>query len=189
MDCLDARGFDRKWCSWIRSVLTNGIVAVKINGVVGPYFQSHKGVQQGDPLSLLLFNIVADCLTKMILRAQDNGLITRLSENLIPKGVAILQYADDTIVSLEDNIENTRNVNLLLCMYEQMTGLKINFEKSEIVLIGGDNNVALFYSQIFNCYIGLFSIKYLGVPISPSRLHVINRARSEDKPVKKLDIW
>jgi hypothetical protein len=101
--------------------------------------------------------------------------------------VAILQYADDTIVCVEDNMEKVRNIKLLLFMYEQMADLKINFENSEIVLIGDDNNVALSYSQIF--MIGLFPIKYLEFPISPSRLHVIDWARLEDKSAKKLDIW
>jgi hypothetical protein len=45
-----------------------------------------------------------------------------LADNLMPKGVTILQYANDTIVCLEDNIEKARNVTLLLYMYEQMTG-------------------------------------------------------------------
>jgi hypothetical protein len=189
MDCLVSRGFDEKWCSCIRKVLTNGTVVVKINSTVESYFQSHKGVRQRDPLSPLFFNIAADCLTKIILTIQENDLITRLADNLIPNGVAILHYTDDTILCLEDNVEKARNVKLMLYMYVQMTSLKINFEKSEIVLISGDNNVALSYSQIFKCKIGLFPIKYLGVPISPSRLHVIDWARVEDTSAKKLDIW
>jgi hypothetical protein len=64
--CLRARGFSSTWCSWIEQILHNGTVAVKINNCVGPYFQNHKGVRQGDPLSPLLFNIVADCLTRMV---------------------------------------------------------------------------------------------------------------------------
>jgi hypothetical protein len=42
-------GVSQTWCSWIERVLYNGIVAVKINGDLGPYFQSYKGVRQGDP--------------------------------------------------------------------------------------------------------------------------------------------
>jgi hypothetical protein len=75
-----------------------------------------------------------------------------------------LQYADDIIVCLEDDLEKARNMKNLLYMFEQMFGLKINFEKSETVLVGGDNNTALEYADLFNCQITLFPIKYLGGP-------------------------
>jgi acyl CoA:acetate/3-ketoacid CoA transferase beta subunit len=55
--------------------------------------------------------------------------VTSLVANLIPKGIAILQYADDTILCLDEEEDKARNVKLLLYMFEQMAGLKINFEK------------------------------------------------------------
>lgn len=79
------------WCNWIRQ-------SVKVNDKIGSYMKSYKGVRQGDPLSLILFNLVADCLTRMILKAQSNGLFFGLISHIIPKGVAVLQYADDTII-------------------------------------------------------------------------------------------
>jgi hypothetical protein len=75
---------------------------------------------------------------------------------------------------LENDVEKARNVNLLLYIYEQMSGLKINFEKSEVLLIGGDNNLALEYPDIFNCQIGMPPLRYLGVPISARKLRVID---------------
>jgi hypothetical protein len=65
--------------------------------------------------------MVADCLTRMIRKAQRNGLITGLVDNLIPHGIAVLQYADDTIVCLKKGIENARNMKLLY-LYEMMAG-------------------------------------------------------------------
>ena len=65
-----------------------------------------------------------------------------------------------------------RNMKLLLYLYEMMSGLKINFEKSEVLLINGDDEKTLQYADLFNCQIGSFPIKYLVVPVSPSRLHV-----------------
>jgi hypothetical protein len=38
MQCLRARCFNEKWCSWIQMVLQDWTVAVKINDHVGPYF-------------------------------------------------------------------------------------------------------------------------------------------------------
>lgn len=125
----------------------------------------------------------------MVHKAQDNGLIRGLAANLITNGVAILQHADDTIICLEDNIERARNTKLLLYLYESMSGLKINFLKSEIVLVNWDNLIAKQYADIFNCQVGLFPIRYLGVPVSPSRLHVIDWVPLFEKNGKKLDVW
>jgi hypothetical protein len=83
-------------------------------------------VRQGDHLPPpLLFNVVADCLTRMVIRAQQNNLVTGLIDNLIPHGIAILQYLDDTILCLSHDVKKARNMKLLLYMFEQMSGLKI----------------------------------------------------------------
>jgi len=70
-----------------------------------------------------------------------------------------------------------------------MAGLKINFSKSEIVVIHDFDNVASSYAEIFNCQIGNFPIKYLGVPVSPSKLHVVELLPLVEKNAKRLDIW
>jgi hypothetical protein len=56
-----------------------------------------------DHLSPLLFNIAADVVAWMVSEAQNNGHITGLVDNLIPKGVVILQYANDTILCLQNS--------------------------------------------------------------------------------------
>jgi hypothetical protein len=68
-----------------------------------------------------------------------------------------------------------------------MSGLKINFEKSELILVGGDNDLAKEYAEVFNCQVGLFPIKYLGVLVSPSRLKVVDWLKLEEKHAKKID--
>ena len=139
-----------------------GTVCVKINNTLGPYFVSHKGVRQGDPLSPILFNFVADCLSRMIRKAQRNNLICWLADNIIDKGVVILQYADDTIICLKEDMDKARNMKLLLYIYELMSGLKINFSKSEVIMLNGDTDAGLNYADLFDCQTGSFPIKYLG---------------------------
>jgi len=108
---------------WIRKVVSGGTVSVKMNNLVGPYIQSHKGVGQGGPLSPILFNFVADGLTRMILKAQSNKLFYGLVSHIVEDGVAVLQYADDTIICLKHDIEGARNMKLLLYLYELMAEL------------------------------------------------------------------
>jgi hypothetical protein len=124
---------------------------VKLNDNVGPYIKSYKGVRQGDPLSPILFNFVADGLSRMILRAQSNNLFSSFVDHIINKGVVVLQYADDTIICLKHGVEGARNMKLLLYLYEMMTDLKINFYKSEIITINDEDNWAEVYARIFNC--------------------------------------
>jgi hypothetical protein len=71
--------------------------------------------------------------------------------NLIDGGISILQYADDTILLLEDDLENARNVKYILCFFEQISGLKINFHKSEIFCLGDAKERAQRYSEVFTC--------------------------------------
>jgi len=40
-----------------------------------------------------------------------------------------------------------------------------------------------------NCQVGLFPIKYLGVPVSPSRLKVRDWLPLVEKSNKRLDVW
>ena len=67
------KGFSNEWCVWIRNFVTGGSVAINVNNDTGHYFQTKKGLRQGDPLSPILFNIVVDMLAVMIDRAKLVG--------------------------------------------------------------------------------------------------------------------
>ena len=98
-------------------------------------------MRQGDSISPFLFNLAAECLSKMIFNAQKNNLFKGLAADLIPNGIAVLQYADDRVLCIQDDIDKAINLKLLLYMFELMSGLKINFLKSEVLCVGGDDTV------------------------------------------------
>jgi hypothetical protein len=72
----------------------------------------------------------------IINRAKSEGQIKGVIPNLIDDGLSILQYTDDTILFMEHNIDQARNINLLLSAFEKLSGLKLNFRKSEIFYFG-----------------------------------------------------
>jgi hypothetical protein len=84
------KGFSDKWCQWINHFVCKGSVGVKVNENVGRYFQTKKGLRQGDPLSPILFNLIADMLALLISRAKEDGQITGLIPHLIDGGIFIL---------------------------------------------------------------------------------------------------
>jgi hypothetical protein len=65
-------------------------VGIKVNEDIGHYFQTKKGLRQGDPLSPFLFNIIVDMLAILIARAKEDGQIDGLIPHLVEGGVSIL---------------------------------------------------------------------------------------------------
>jgi hypothetical protein len=135
-------------------VIKNGTLCAKINDKKGKDFGSHRGVRQGDPFSPFLFNVAAKGLEKMIHKAQEAGLIVGLLPHLIEKGVAILQYADDTILLIQEELTQVTHIKLILYMFEAMSGLKTTFDKCEIMMVLEDQEKSLFYAEMFGCQVG-----------------------------------
>ena len=64
--------------------------------------------------------MAVDALPKIIKQTQKTNHLSRLVPEYVEKGVAILQYVDDTILCLQNDEECARNMKLLLYLYEQM---------------------------------------------------------------------
>ena len=75
-------------------------------------------------------------LAILIERAKSEGQIEGVIPHLVDVGLSILQYADDTILFMELDLEKARNLKLILSAFEQLSGLKINFHKSELFCFG-----------------------------------------------------
>jgi hypothetical protein len=84
---LRMKGFSSLWCEWVARFIQGGSVGIRVNDDIWHYFQMLKGLRQGDPLSPILFNIVADMLAIMIARAKDDGQVEGLIPHLVEGGI------------------------------------------------------------------------------------------------------
>lgn len=106
-----------------------------VNGVPRQRRVCRRELKQGNPLSLLLFVLVADGFNKIIRKAEKLKLVEGLRG--APHATYInLQYADDTLLFGTDNIKNAIVIKWLLCCFEAWLGLRINFYKDFLILLG-----------------------------------------------------
>jgi len=188
-EVMSRKGFSEKWIEWIMKVVCGGRVAVNLNGELGKYFRSYKGLRQGDPLSPLLFNLVADGLSGILSKASARGVIEGVTPHLVEGGLTHLQYADDTVLFIRNSKHSITNLKFLLFCYEEVSGMKINYNKSEVFALGINEVEAEGIAKVFNCKLGHFPMKYLGLPISFKRLSKEDLSFSANKVEKRLETW
>jgi hypothetical protein len=90
-------------------------------------------------------------LAIMIEHAKVDGQIEGLIPHLVDGGLSVVEYADDTILFVEHDIEKAQNLKLILATFEQLSGLKINFHKSEFLCFGEAQDEASLYADLFGC--------------------------------------
>jgi hypothetical protein len=171
-EILLRKGFSARVVHRLLQLVKGGQTAINVNGEIGPYFRNARGVRQGDPLSPILFDFIVDGLAAILAKASSAGHIEGVIPHLIPGGVTHLQYADDTMILIRPTGVGIANLKTILLCFENMSGLKINFDKSEVVVMGVTLELQHRVAGMLNCKRGEFPIKYLGLPISDKPLRV-----------------
>ena len=169
---LLTRGFSPVWVHRIMQLVSGGQTAVSVNGEVGHFFRNKRGLRQGDPISPLLFNFVADALATLLRKATEAGHIKGVLGHLIPGGISHLQYADDTLLLFQPDLHSVATIKALLISFELMSGLKINFHKCEVMPMGLEPSDSRRIADQLNCKLGKLPFTYLGLPLDAKRITI-----------------
>jgi hypothetical protein len=97
---LRMKVFDPKWCKWIQEFISCGSVGY------WALLSNEKGVTSRRSSISYFIQHCYDILSIMINRAKEDGQVSGLIPHLVYGGVSVLQYADDTIIFLEHDLEN-----------------------------------------------------------------------------------
>lgn len=135
-DLLKFRGFGPRWLKWITSLLQSTSSSILINGQPGRWFISKRGLKQGNPLSPMLFILVADTLDRILRQAANENMISGIGPLDTTGQFICLQFADDTLLLCNAVKDHIKSLKLILYSFELLTGLKINFNKTSIVGLG-----------------------------------------------------
>jgi hypothetical protein len=125
----------------------------------------------------------------MLENAKRVGEIKGLVPHLVEGGVTHLQYADDTIIFLDLDEQSIIYTKFLLYCFEDMSGLKINYDKSEIFVLGSNQEEELKIAEMFNCNVGKLPLKYLGIMVDNKHMNVSDLSYIHQKVEKRVPTW
>ena len=167
---LQQCGFSDKWRRWIRCCISSVKFSILINGSPSDFFGSSRGLWQGDPLSPFLFDIVMEALSRMLVAATVGGQFSGFSVGNASGSlmtVSHLLFADDTLVFCDADSNHIAALRGILSRFEEMSGLKINLGKSELVPVGDVPDLHELV-EILGCRESALPLKYLGLPLGAS---------------------
>lgn len=104
-------------------------------------------------------------------------------------GIISLQYADDTILFSRIEEGYTKNLKGILMWFEQLSGMRINFHKSELIPMNVDPDTVHSLAHLFSCPVGSLPIKYLGVPLHFEKLTREDIQPLIDNILKRMARW
>ncbi|GKD61379.1 RNA-directed DNA polymerase, eukaryota, reverse transcriptase zinc-binding domain protein, partial [Tanacetum coccineum] len=169
-DIMAQMSFGSKWRKWISSCLSSASVSVLINGSLSKEFKMERGLRQGDPLSPFLFLIVAEALQIMIIEACNKGIFKGLSLGDDGSNISLLQLADDALFFGEWSKSNVRHLIHILDCFHDVSGLKINLDKSRLFGIEVSPEEVSSIARSVNCSHGSLPFIYLGLPVGRTNM-------------------
>ena len=149
-------GFGENFMKWIHILYTKSTFCVTNNGWISQDSVMERGIRQGCPISALLFILAVEILS---IKVKGNSNIQGIQ--LFQNTPHIIQYADDTTLTLRDENSLTNTLEVLR-EFSHMSGLKLNLSKCAGLWLGNlKNNPDVFEGISFSTS----PIKCLGIYI------------------------
>ncbi|XP_028052395.1 uncharacterized protein LOC114256899 [Camellia sinensis] len=132
---------------------------------------------------------VMEALNLLLRRATEKGLFQGAIVGSQELSVSHLQFADNTIIFCERDLEEVKNLKGVLRCFEVMSGLKINYHKSVVCGVGFQKEQTKKFAQTLNCLTKRMPFNFLGLPLgaNPRRKNIW--VPVVEKVKKKLSSW
>ena len=131
--------------------------------------------------------IVIEVFSCFLKRAESDDYLSRWQvrgKGGVRIQISHLLFVDDTLVFCEALQDQMTFFSWLVMWFEVCSGLKINLEKSELILVGRVNIDDL--ALELGCKVGSLPLCYLGLPLGAPFKFVVVQDRVEERFHKRL---
>ncbi|CAM8943685.1 unnamed protein product [Rhodiola kirilowii] len=183
-------GFAERWVDRVMRCIKSVSYQVRVNGIVSGVIRPGRGLRQGDPLSPYLFLLCTEVLNAKLRLGEIGGQISGVRICRRAPVVTHLFFADDSIFFIKAEAEEARALKGILAQYENVSGQRINLEKSEICF--SRNSPAHIRDEVCRV-IGVRQVgshsKYLGLPLIFGQRKTDSFRCIVEKVWRKINDW
>lgn len=97
-------GFPATFIDWVKKCITCSMLSVKINGALEGFFESKKGLRQGDPLSPYMFVLAMEVLTAYFKRDLSSNINFSYYWRTKELQLSQLKFANDPFIFCKGDI-------------------------------------------------------------------------------------
>uniref|UniRef100_A0A8C5MQM8 Reverse transcriptase domain-containing protein n=1 Tax=Leptobrachium leishanense TaxID=445787 RepID=A0A8C5MQM8_9ANUR len=183
---LERAGLPESFLALTRALYATPMAQILIPGTDPTPFPIRNGTRQGCPLSPTLFAIFLEPLMRMIRADGDiRGFLVGGQQ------FKVSAYADDVLLSLTDPEISLPALMSQLTKYSQISGYKININKSMILPILVPARMLQALTREMPLQISASELPYLGIKLTglPERLYEVNYAAMYATLKQDLECW
>ncbi|KAL0038486.1 hypothetical protein WJX77_008030 [Trebouxia sp. C0004] len=163
--CMSSMGFGHNACKWVSIMLHNTSATATFNGWRSASFPERSGVQQGSPLSPLLYVIAAQPLASHLRRQSQLGVIRPIT---MPDGQAAPishQHADDSSLHVLQPRDAQVAIDTSIRLFCAASSSQLNASKSQAFLVQSQPLASATINALPNIRFitGQQTVKHLGV--------------------------
>ncbi|XP_059627616.1 uncharacterized protein LOC132270455 [Cornus florida] len=189
VDCLKVLNFPPMFIQWIIACVTTTAFSVAINGEMVGFFKGAQGLRQGDPISPLLFVLIIDVLSSTIIKSINESSQFSYHWRCRANQIFHLCFADDVILFCHGDLYSLDVLIKSFDSFSKLSGLKPNLAKSNIFTVGVNEETQNTLVNGSGFVVGQFPFRYLGLPITASRLSTTDCKVLVERIIARISSW
>ncbi|KAL0362364.1 UNVERIFIED_CONTAM: hypothetical protein Scaly_1191600 [Sesamum calycinum] len=189
LEVLKLFNFPPRFIGWIEQCVTTATFSISLNGYVYGFFKGGRGLRQGDPMSPYLFVLIMEIWSTFLRYRVRRADHFRYHWKCKEIGILNLCFADDVLLFCKAHIPSIQVLKDSLSEFANLSGLKVNPTKSQLILSRAVQQERQQIIAFLGFQEGSLPVKYLGVPLTSSRLTIADCRPLINKMDARLAGW
>ncbi|KAL0286586.1 UNVERIFIED_CONTAM: hypothetical protein Sangu_2728100 [Sesamum angustifolium] len=189
LEVLKLFNFPHQFIVLINQCVSTASFSVSLNGSIHGFFKGGRGLRQGDPMSPYLFVLVMEIWNLLLRFRIKEAADFQYHWKCKDIGLINLCFADDVLLFCKAHLPSIMVITDTLNEFAALSGLKVNPAKSQIIFLRAVQQERQQILDYLGFQEGSLPVKYLGIPLTSSRLTIADCRPLIDKVDARLAGW